>query len=139
MMIDENVVAASPSTVYRVLERAGRISRWNRKPSKKGTGFVQPLAPHEHWHIDISYLNIASTRDFYLCSVLDEASRAILHWDLRDGKNESLTSSSSSKARESGTPASSRGSSATTVLSSSPVTSRSTHPPDRHYACPAHA
>jgi hypothetical protein len=87
MMIDRDV-AASPSTVYRVLQRAGRLSRWNRKPSKKGTGFVQPLAPHEHWHIDISYLNIASTY-FYLCSVLDGASRAILHWDLRECMKES--------------------------------------------------
>jgi transposase InsO family protein len=88
MMIDADVVAASPSTVYRVLDRAGRLSRWNRKPSKKGTGFVQPLAPHEHWHIDISYLNIASTF-FYLCSVLDGASRAVLHWDLRERMKES--------------------------------------------------
>jgi transposase InsO family protein len=88
MMIDADVVAASPSTVYRVLGRAGRLSRWNRQPSKKGTGFVQPLAPHEHWHIDISYLNIASTF-FYLCSVLDGASRAVLHWDLRERMKES--------------------------------------------------
>jgi putative transposase len=88
MMIDQDVVAASPSTVYRVLDRAGRLSRWNGKPSKKGTGFVQPLAPHEHWHIDISYLNIASTF-FYLCSVLDGASRAVLHWDLRESMKES--------------------------------------------------
>jgi putative transposase len=58
------------------------------KPSKKGTGFVQPLAPHEHWHIDISYLNIASPF-FYLCSVLDGASRAIVHWDLRESMKES--------------------------------------------------
>jgi hypothetical protein len=33
MMIDQDVVAASPSSVYRVLDRAGRVSRWNRKPS----------------------------------------------------------------------------------------------------------
>lgn len=88
MMIDQDVVAASPSTVYRVLSRTGRLSRWNRKPSKKGTGFVQPLAPHEHWHIDISYLNIGSTF-YYLCSVLDGASRAVVHWDLRESMKES--------------------------------------------------
>jgi transposase InsO family protein len=88
MMIDQDEVAASPSTVYRVLARAGRLSRWNRKPSKKGTGFVQPLVPHEHWHVDISYLNIASTF-FYLCSVLDGASRAVVHWDLRESMKES--------------------------------------------------
>ena len=27
-------------------------------PSKKGQGFQQPLKPHEHWHTDISYINI---------------------------------------------------------------------------------
>ena len=61
MMLDANVVAVSPATVYRVLSQAGRLGRRWAKPSKKGTGFVQPLRPHEHWHIDISYLNIAGT------------------------------------------------------------------------------
>jgi hypothetical protein len=56
MMLDQDLVAVSPSTTYRVLSAAGLLDRWNGKPSKKGTGFVQPLAPHEHWHIDISYL-----------------------------------------------------------------------------------
>ena len=42
-MLDEDVVALSPSTTYRVLSKAGRLDRWNGKPSKKGTGFVQPL------------------------------------------------------------------------------------------------
>lgn len=88
MMLDADVVAASPATVYRVLSRAGLLSKWNGKPSKKGTGFVQPLAPHEHWHIDISYLNIASTF-FYLCTILDGASRAVLHWELREAMKES--------------------------------------------------
>jgi putative transposase len=60
MMLDDDVVAASPSTVYRVLKAAGRLDRWNPKPSKKGTGFNQPLEPHEHWHIDIAYINVAT-------------------------------------------------------------------------------
>jgi putative transposase len=51
MMLDQDIVAVSPSTTYRVLSAAGLLDRWNSKPSKKGTGFVQPLAPHEHWHI----------------------------------------------------------------------------------------
>ena len=54
MMLDRDIVAVSPSSVYRVLKQAGLLARWN-KPSKKGTGFVQPLAPHEHWHVDIAY------------------------------------------------------------------------------------
>ena len=83
MMIDKNVVAASSSSVYRVLAAAGALDRWNLKPSKKGTGFVQPLRPHEHWHIDVAYLNLAGTF-YYLCSVLDGASRAIVHWEIRE-------------------------------------------------------
>jgi len=54
MMLDRDVVAVSPSSVYRVLRAAGRIGRSTNKPSKKGTGFHQPKKPHEHWHIDIS-------------------------------------------------------------------------------------
>lgn len=87
MMLDADVAAASPATVYRVLSRAGLLSRWDGTPSKKGTGFVQPLQPHEHWHVDVSYLNIAGTF-FYLCTVLDGASRAVVHWDLREQMKE---------------------------------------------------
>jgi transposase InsO family protein len=87
MMIDRDVVAASPASVYRVLSAAGRLARWNRGPSKKGTGFVQPLEPHEHWHIDISYLNLGGTF-YYLCSILDGASRAIVHWEIRESMTE---------------------------------------------------
>jgi len=87
MMLDQDVVAVSPASTYRVLSAAGLLDRWNRKPSKKGTGFVQPLAPHEHWHIDIAYLNVGGTF-YYLCSILDGASRAIVHWDVREAMTE---------------------------------------------------
>jgi putative transposase len=87
MMIDCNIVACAPATVYRVLAQAGLLKRWNSKPNSKRTGFVQPLRPHEHWHVDVSYLNIAGTF-YYLCSVLDGASRAIVHWDIREQMTE---------------------------------------------------
>jgi transposase InsO family protein len=87
MMLDRNIVAVSPSSVYRVLKEAGRLQRWNRKPSKKGTGFQQPLVAHEHWHVDISYINVSGTF-YYLCSVLDGYSRSIVHWDLRESMRE---------------------------------------------------
>jgi len=71
MMLDADTVAVSPSTVYRVLQDAGVLHRWNRDhTSSKGQGFEQPVKPHEHWHIDISYINIHGTF-YYLCSVLD--------------------------------------------------------------------
>ncbi len=50
-MLDADVVAVSPSSVYRVLRDAGLIKAHNSKPSLKGKGFVQPLRPHEHWHV----------------------------------------------------------------------------------------
>jgi transposase InsO family protein len=87
MMLDDDVVAASPATVYRVLKAHGRLDRRSFSPSKKGTGFVQPLKPHEHWHVDVSYINVEGTF-YFLTSVLDGCSRAILHWDLRDTMKE---------------------------------------------------
>lgn len=83
MMLDRDIVAVSPSTTYRVLKAAGLIQTWNRKPSKKGTGFVQPLEPHEHWHVDVSHINVAGTF-YYLCSLLDGCSRSIVHHELRE-------------------------------------------------------
>lgn len=99
MMIDQDIVAASPTTVHRVLNAAGRLDRWNRQPSKKGTGFVQPLQPHEHWHIDISYINVAGTF-YYLCSILDGCSRFIVHWELRESMKEADVELVIERARE---------------------------------------
>ena len=87
MMMDQDLVAVSPSSVYRVLRDAGLMRPWNGKPSRKGTGFVQPLAPHEHWHVDISYINICGTF-YYLCSQLDGCSRYIVNWDIREAITE---------------------------------------------------
>jgi len=81
MMLDRGVVAVSPSSTYRVLKAAGLLDKWNRKESKKGTGFVPPQWPHEHWHVDMAYLNLGGTF-YYLCSVLDGYSRYIVHWEL---------------------------------------------------------
>jgi transposase InsO family protein len=87
MLLDADIVALSPSSVWRVLGQAGLLTRWTGKPSKKGTGFEQPLEAHEHWHIDVSYINVAGTF-YYLCTVLDGFSRFIVHWDLRPAMTE---------------------------------------------------
>ena len=87
MMMDTDVVAVSPSSVYRVLSQAGVLRRWETKPSKKGKGFAQPLAPHAHWHIDVSYLNLSGTF-YYLCSILDGYSRYIVHHEIREQMTE---------------------------------------------------
>ena len=87
MMLDADVVAVSPSSVYRVLKAAGRLDRHRWAPSKKGTGFVQPLRAHQQWHVDISYLNVAGTF-YFLCTVLDGYSRLIVHWEIGEGMKE---------------------------------------------------
>ena len=87
MMNDDDVLAVSPSTVYRVLSKNGLLDRRTGKVSKKGTGFVQPLAPHDHWHIDIAYLNISGTF-YYLCTVLDGCSRCVVNWNIRESMTE---------------------------------------------------
>ena len=86
MMLDADVVAVSPSSVYRVLKQAGRIAAFNVS-SRKGTGFQQPLAANEHWHIDVSYINISGTF-YYLASILDGMSRSIVHFEIHESMTE---------------------------------------------------
>ena len=99
MMPDQDVVAVSPSSVYRVMKEAGLIQSFWQKPTRKGTGFIQPLQPHEHWHIDFSFVNIGGTF-YYLCSILDGASRYIVHWEIRESMKEADAEIVLQKARE---------------------------------------
>jgi putative transposase len=99
MMLDADVVAASPASVYRVLKQAGVLAKHNTRPSLKGKGFVQPLRPHEHWHVDVSYLNIAGTF-YFLCSILDGCSRYIVHGELRETMLEAEVETIIQRARE---------------------------------------
>jgi len=98
-MLDADIVAVSPSSVWRVLSQAGPLSKWNSRPSKKGTGFAQPFAAHEHWHIDVSYLNIGGTF-YYLCSILDGYSQYIVNWQIRESMTEADIEIISQRARE---------------------------------------
>jgi len=99
MMLDANVVACSPASVYRVLKHAGLLAGQTPKPTKKGTGFVQPIEPHEHWHVDVSHLNIAGTF-YFLCSILDGCSRYLVHWEIREKMQEIDVETILQRARE---------------------------------------
>jgi transposase InsO family protein len=92
-------VAVSPSSAYRVLKAAGKLSPRGGKPSRKGKGFEQPLRPHEHWHVDVSYINICGTF-FYLCSLLDGYSRFLVHWEIRESMTEAEVETIIQRARE---------------------------------------
>jgi putative transposase len=82
MMLDQDIVAVSPSSTYRVLKSAGMLSRWNTFKSSKKRGFDQPLQVHDHWHVDIKYVNFHGTF-LFLISVIDGFSRYIVHHELR--------------------------------------------------------
>jgi putative transposase len=99
MMLDADVVACSPASVYRVLNKAGLLAGQAPTVTKKGTGFVQPLKPHQEWHVDISYLNIAGTF-YFLCSILDGYSRFIVHWEIREKMEEIDVQTIIQRARE---------------------------------------
>ena len=99
MMLDADQVACSPASVYRVLKNAGLLAGQAPNSTKKGTGFVQPLQAHEHWHVDVSYLNIAGTF-YFLCSVLDGYSRFIVHFEIREKMQEIDVETILQRARE---------------------------------------
>jgi putative transposase len=99
MMLDRDIVAVSPSSVYRVLKQADLLRRWNGKTSSKGKGFIQPLKAHAHWHIDVAHVNICSTF-YYLCTILDGYSRYIVHWELRETMTEQDVEIILQRARE---------------------------------------
>lgn len=99
-MMDANVAAVSPTTVFRILRDNGLLNRLARpSPTKKGSGFEQPLKANEHWHIDISYLNICGTF-YYLCSILDGYSRKIIVWEIAETMTEAQVEIIIERAKE---------------------------------------
>ena len=99
MMLDDDVAAAAPATVYRVLKKADRLAPPSPPNDRKGKGFHQPGRAHRHWHIDVSYINIGGTF-YYLCSVLDGYSRYIVHWEIREKMVETDVETILQRARE---------------------------------------
>lgn len=88
MGIDRRKFACSPMSVYRVLKKAGLLAKWNKcKASGKGSGFVQPEKPHQHWHTDIKYVNFKGSFLFFI-SIMDGYSRYIVHHELRTSMTE---------------------------------------------------
>jgi transposase InsO family protein/DNA-binding XRE family transcriptional regulator len=84
-MIDEDVVYATPSSVYRVLRRRGLLKKRGEvkvKENKKGMGYKQPSKVNEEWHTDIKYVNVMG-KHLFLISVLDGYSRYVVSYELR--------------------------------------------------------
>ena len=99
MMLDENIVAASPATIYRILKEEGLLCRWQPTTTVKKKGFDQPQNIHQHWHVDISYIKILGVF-FFLISLLEGFSRYILHHELRIHMTETDVQITIERARE---------------------------------------
>jgi putative transposase len=81
-MVDDNAVAVSPSTVYRVLGEANLVCRWQPKSRTKGAGRRSaPSRPDELWQTDIRYVKVEA-RNYYLLSFLDVYSRYVVYHEL---------------------------------------------------------
>jgi transposase InsO family protein len=92
-MLDEDVVAVSASSVYRVLREANLVCGWKPKPKVKGSGREKPPTwPDEKWQTDIKYVRVGA-RNYYLLSFMDVYSRYIVHHELltwMDGQSVSV-------------------------------------------------
>lgn len=80
MMIDQDVVYVSPSTVYRYLKSQGLLMRW-AEPNRIGPRPEDPKAPNEKWHTDLMILNIDG-ENYYYQGIIDAYSRYIIAWDI---------------------------------------------------------
>ena len=80
MMLDADIVAVSPTSVWRVLGQAGLLSKWNGQPSKKGMGFEQPLAAPSalaHRRVIHQHQRGSTTCAAFLTAVADTSSTGI--------------------------------------------------------------
>lgn len=80
MMVDKDVVCASPGTVYNVLSRHDLLYRWKRT-ERSEMKVEKPTGPNQRWHTDIMYLWV-SGRWYFFVGVIDGYSRYVVHWEL---------------------------------------------------------
>jgi transposase InsO family protein len=80
MMIDQDIVYTSPSTVYRYLKSEGLLMRW-AEPRALGPKPALPTAPNQKWHTDLMILEIGGI-NYYYQGIIDAYSRYIVAWDI---------------------------------------------------------
>jgi len=80
-MVDKDVAFVSCSSVYNVIKRHNLDKKWAELTEEAKKGFDQPVAVHEQWHIDFSYVKIQNSF-YYFIGILDGYSRKILNWRL---------------------------------------------------------
>jgi transposase InsO family protein len=81
MMIDEDIVYLSPSSVYRILSEEDLLVRNKKRGKGKGKYDYKPSAPHQQWHTDIMYLRVKG-RWYFFIGFIDAYTRYMVHWEL---------------------------------------------------------
>jgi len=77
-MLDEGVVALTPSQVYGILKGEGLLDRWGKTRGDSAKEYKdKPTRPNEHWHTDIMYIKVLGMWCF-LIVILDGYSRYVV-------------------------------------------------------------
>jgi transposase InsO family protein len=80
-MVGRNVAFVSCSSVYNVIKRHNLGRKWAELTEERKRDFDQPLAVHEQWRIDFSYIKIQNSF-YYFLGILGGYSRKMLAWGL---------------------------------------------------------
>lgn len=84
-IVDEHKWFISESSVYRILKKAGLITAPAHIVLSAADEFEQKTKRiNEMWQTDFTYFKIVGWGWYYLSTVLDDYSRFILSWDLRE-------------------------------------------------------
>jgi transposase InsO family protein len=84
-IIDSHGMYVSESTVYRILKREGLIKPAKIVGFKAGKEYHRKTKrPNELWSTDCAHLKVAEWGWYYLVTVMDDYSRFILSWELKN-------------------------------------------------------
>jgi putative transposase len=84
-IIDSEGVYVSESTVFRILKREGLIKPAEIVGFKAGKEYHRKTSkPNELWATDCAYLKVVGWGWYYLVTVMDDYSRFILAWELKN-------------------------------------------------------
>ncbi|MFN9770413.1 MAG: IS3 family transposase [Planctomycetota bacterium] len=113
-MLDDDIVALSSSSVYRILREQDLMQRQRGRAKRYREELEKASRPDEIWGTDLMYLKVGG-QQYYLIAFIDEYSRYLVHWELLASMDASAVSLAAQKAIE-GLPRDSEG-----KLLSSPV------------------
>ena len=98
-MLDADIVAVSPSSVYRVLKHAGLMDRFNRRPSPERPRAL--ISPSDRIALACRCgLHQHRGTFYFMTSILDGYSRSIVHWEIREKMEEIDVEAIVQRARE---------------------------------------